>query len=127
CSSSPFTAGLRLRPAAAVCLAAVVLGALTVRYLAEEPGDGGQYDLLIVHGHIIDGSGSPWFEGSVAVKDGKIQGVGRLINPTAKRVIDASGLVVAPGVSDLHSHADFDLLADARAQRHTVQGTTTAI
>jgi len=122
-----FTAWLKPRPAAAVCLAAFVLGALTVRHVAEERGEGGQYDLLIVHGHIIDGSGSPWFEGSVAVKDGRIAGVGRLINPSAKRVIDASGLVVAPGFIDLHSHSDFDLLADGKAQSKIRQGVTTEI
>ena len=42
-----------------------------------------KYDLLIVNGHILDGSGSPWFEGSVAVKDGKIADVGRLKNHIA--------------------------------------------
>ena len=67
-----FTAGLRPRASAAVCLTAIALGVLTVRHRAQERGAGGQYDLLIVHGHIIDGSGSPWFEGSVAVKDGRI-------------------------------------------------------
>src|SRR5204863_480151 len=93
-----FTAGLKPRASAAVCLTVIALGVLTVRHMAQERGEGGQYDLLIVHGHIIDGSGSPWFEGSVAVKDGRIAGVGRLINPSAKRVIDASGLMYAPNM-----------------------------
>jgi len=86
-----------------------------------------QYDLLIVGGHIIDGSGSPWFEGSVAVKDGKIADVGRLVNATASRVIDAKGLVVAPGFIDLHSHSDRTLLADGKAQSKIRQGVTTEI
>ena len=89
---------------------AVVTATIALRIhtlLAQEP----QYDLLIVGGHIIDGSGSPWFEGSVAVKDGKIADVGRLVNATASRVIDAKGLVVAPGFIDLHSYSDRTLLA----------------
>jgi len=83
--------------------------------------------LVIVDGHIVDGSGSPWFEGSVAVKDGSIADVGRLVNATAKRVIDAKGLVVAPGFIDLHSHSDFTLLVDGRAQSKIRQGVTTEI
>jgi N-acyl-D-amino-acid deacylase len=90
---------------------------------AEEP----QYDLLIVDGHIVDGSGSPWFKGSVAVKDGKIADVGRLVNVTARHVINAQGLVVAPGFIDLHSHSDFTLLVDGNAQSKIRQGVTTEI
>ena len=90
---------------------------------AEEP----QYDLLIVDGHIVDGSGSPWFKGSVAVKDGKIADVGRLVNVTARHVIDAQRLVVAPGFIDLHSHSDFTLLVDGNAQSKIRQGVTTEI
>jgi N-acyl-D-amino-acid deacylase len=86
-----------------------------------------QYDLLIVHGHVIDGSGSPWFEASVAVKDGKIADIGRLEAATAKRVIDARGLVVAPGFIDLHSHSDYTLLVDGTAQSKIRQGVTTEI
>src|SRR5579859_2416030 len=86
-----------------------------------------KYDLLIIHARILDGTGSPWFEGSVAVKNGKIADVGRLQNVTANRVIDAAGLVVAPGFIDLHSHSDFTLLVDGRAQSKVRQGVTTEI
>jgi N-acyl-D-aspartate/D-glutamate deacylase len=86
-----------------------------------------EYDLLIVGGHILDGSGSPWFEGSVALKDGKIADVGRLPKASARRVIDATGLVVAPGFIDLHSHSDYTLLVDGTAQSKIRQGVTTEI
>ena len=89
----------------------------------EEP----EYDLVIVNGHILDGSGSPWASGAVAVRDGKIVAVGRLVNPTAKRVIEATGLVVAPGFIDLHSHSDYTLLVDGRAESKIRQGVTTEI
>jgi N-acyl-D-aspartate/D-glutamate deacylase len=86
-----------------------------------------EYDLLITGGHIIDGSGSPWYKGSVGVKDGRIAAVGRLVNPSARRVIDARGLVVAPGFIDLHSHSDYTLLVDGNAQSKIRQGVTTEI
>ena len=86
-----------------------------------------QYDLLITGGHILDGSGSPWYQGSVAVKDGRIVAVGRLVNPTARRVIDATGLAVAPGFIDLHTHSDYTLLADGDGQSKIRQGVTTEI
>ena len=64
------------------CGAAILVGTSASRHLTAGQGPEPFYDLLIVHGHIIDGSGSPWFEGSVAVKDGKIADVGRLENAT---------------------------------------------
>jgi len=101
----------------------VAAGLLGDRYLAGESG----YDLLIINGHILDGSGSPWFDGSVAVKDGKIAAVGRLPNGAAQRVIDAGGLTVAPGFIDLHSHSDYTLLVDGKAESKIRQGVTTEI
>lgn len=86
-----------------------------------------QYDLLITGGHIIDGTGSPWYGGEVAVKDGRIAAVGRLVNATAKRVIDAAGLAVAPGFIDLHTHSEYTLLVDGGGQSKVRQGVTTEI
>ncbi len=101
----------------------VAAGLAGVRHMAQEP----QYDLLIVNAHILDGSGSPWFQGSVAVKEGRISAVGRLLNATARRVIDAGGLAVAPGFIDLHSHSDFTLLVDGNGESKIRQGVTTEI
>jgi dihydroorotase/N-acyl-D-amino-acid deacylase len=106
-----------------LCVLVVVAGLLGARYLVGQS----VYDLLIINGHILDGSGSPWFEGSVAVKDGKIAAVGRLPNVAAQRVIDAGGLTVAPGFIDLHSHSDFTLLVDGKAESKIRQGVTTEI
>ena len=63
------------------------------------------YDLLIKNGRIIDGSGMPSFRGDVAVRAGKIVELGKL-SGAAARVIDADGLVVAPGFVDNHCHYD---------------------
>lgn len=67
------------------------------------------FDLLIKNGRIMDGTGNPWFFGNVAIKDGKIEKVGFIDSSSAQQVIDAKGLVVAPGFVDIHTHADFIL------------------
>jgi N-acyl-D-amino-acid deacylase len=112
-----------LCPVALSLLAAVLLN---IEALGQQRGQP-EYDLAIVHAHILDGSGSPWYEGSVAIKDGRIAAIGRLGELTAKRTIDARGLVVAPGFIDLHSHSDFSLLADGKAESKIRQGVTTEI
>ena len=68
------------------------------------------YDIIIRNGHIIDGTGNPWYSGDVAIKDGRIAEIGVLGNATAKRVIDATGMVVTPGYIDLHTHSDLSLI-----------------
>jgi N-acyl-D-aspartate/D-glutamate deacylase len=73
------------------------------------------YDLLIRNGRVVDGTGNPWFPADVAIKDGKITAVGR-VTGTASRTIDATGLVVAPGFIDLHTHSDMPLLNDGNAE-----------
>src|SRR6266571_4396243 len=85
-----------------------------------------EYDLIIRHGKIVDGSGNPWFYGNVAIKRDRIAGVGRIAGEAA-RVIEADGLVVAPGFIDMHSHSDWVLLEDGNAQSKIRQGVTTEV
>jgi dihydroorotase/N-acyl-D-amino-acid deacylase len=85
---------------------------------------GASYDVLIRGGHIVDGTGNPWFAGDVGIKNGRIAAVGRLGQAAASRVIDATGRVVAPGFIDLHTHSDVSLLADGTAQSKVRQGVT---
>ncbi len=106
-----------------VCAAAVFPTSRASAQSREYP----QYDIVIVNAHILDGSGSPWYQGSVAIKDGKIAEIGRIGNRSAKRVIDARGLIVTPGFIDLHSHSDFALLVDGKAESKVRQGVTTEI
>jgi dihydroorotase/N-acyl-D-amino-acid deacylase len=85
------------------------------------------YDLIIRNGHIIDGTGSPWYAADVAVRDGHIAAVGRLADVSATRIIDAHGLVVAPGFIDMLGQSEGSLLLDPRAPSKIFQGITTEI
>ena len=84
------------------------------------------FDLLITNARIVDGTGAPAVSGSVAVRDGRIAGVGRVSGP-AVRTIDAHGMVVAPGFIDPHSHSDYSLLTDGNAESKIRQGVTTEV
>jgi N-acyl-D-amino-acid deacylase len=84
------------------------------------------FDLLITNARIIDGTGGPSITGSVAVRDGRIAGVGRVAGPAA-RTVDAGGKVVAPGFIDPHSHSDYALLTDGNAESKIRQGVTTEV
>ena len=58
------------------------------------------YDLIITSGHVIDGTGSPWYGADVGIRDGRIAAIGDLARASAKQKIDAHGRVVAPGFTD---------------------------
>ncbi len=64
------------------------------------------YDLLILNGQVMDGTGNPWFRADVAVKGNEIVKIGHITSRDAKKIIDAKGKIVAPGFIDIHSHGD---------------------
>src|ERR1051325_4248270 len=84
------------------------------------------YELLFKSATIVDGSGLPSFRGDVAVQDGKIAAIGK-ITDAATRVIDAGGLVVAPGVIDNHCHYDAQVLWDPLCTFSCHHGATSVI
>jgi N-acyl-D-amino-acid deacylase len=85
------------------------------------------YDLLIRGGRIVDGTGSPWFLGDVAVRGDRIAAVGRLAGAVARDTIDATGLVVTPGFIDMLGHSEYRLLLHPGADSKVHQGITTEI
>lgn len=85
-----------------------------------------EFDLLIKGGRVLDGTGNPWFHADIGVKDGRIAAVARsLAGSPAARVIDAAGLMVAPGFIDTHTHSDLMVLADPLLEPKVRQGITT--
>ena len=83
------------------------------------------HDLLITGGLVIDGTGVPGRLADVAVTDGRITAIGRLVGEAATRVIDAEGLVVAPGIVDAHTHYDPQITWDPLCDTAALHGVTT--
>ena len=111
-----------LRSRCAALLAIACLGLFGSSGGAQTP----RYDTLITGGTLVDGSGASRRRGDVAIKDGKIAAVGLLPKATATQVIDASGLVVAPGFIDVHTHAD-DIADTPRAENFVRMGVTSVV
>jgi N-acyl-D-amino-acid deacylase len=85
------------------------------------------FDLVITNGHIIDGTGSPWYSGDLGIRDGKIAAIGNLALASRKRTIDAAGKVVAPGFIDMLGQSELTILVDPRLPSKIYQGITTEI
>ena len=86
-----------------------------------------EFDLIIRNGRVIDGSGSPGRNADIAIKRDRIAKIGELKTATAERVIDARGLVVAPGFIDMLGQSETNLLIDPRAMSKVMMGVTTEI
>jgi N-acyl-D-amino-acid deacylase len=97
---------------------------VTVLTLLTCPATAAEYDLLLRHGTIYDGSGRPPVVGDVAVTGDKIAAVGQLDGARGKREIDVRGLAVAPGFINMLSWATESLLHDGRSQSDIRQGVT---
>lgn len=113
---------MSVRKLCLVLTLACLTGGVPARLQAQVEPSG--YDLLIRGGRVVDGTGNPWVYADVGIRDGRIVSVGQLAGADATRVVDATGLVVAPGFIDLHTHSDSQLLADGTAQSKIRQGVT---
>jgi N-acyl-D-amino-acid deacylase len=85
------------------------------------------YDLVIRNGRIIDGTGSPWYAGDVAIRGGKIAAIGNLGDAPARRSIDARGMAVAPGFIDMLGQSEITILVNPHLPSKIFQGITTEI
>ena len=118
---------MRVRAGLLVTLVAVSLAAWQIRTASQAPA----FDLLIRNGRVVDGTGSPWFLADIGVTGDTIVAIDpHLEGRGSARVIDASGLVVAPGFIDVHSHAEVhddgqDAIGNPGAENDVRQGVTT--
>ena len=85
------------------------------------------YDIVIKKGLIVDGSGRPSFKADLAVKGGRIAKIDEAIDVKANKIINAEGLAVCPGFIDIHTHSDFVLLVNPKAESKVRQGVTTEV
>ena len=100
---------------------AFLIGALTTLSAQNPP-----FELLVRGGRIIDGTGAAARRGDIGIRDGQVAGIGDLSGAPAKDTIDATGLVVAPGFIDVHTHAD-DLDEHPLAENFVRMGVTTIV
>jgi N-acyl-D-amino-acid deacylase len=106
--------------------ALALLGCLLV-FSAFATSQAPTYDLILRGGRVIDGTASPWYRADVAVKGDSIARIAPSITESATRVIDASGLIVAPGFIDIHTHARRGIFELPTADNYTRQGVTTLV
>jgi len=102
-----------------VLLLSMLVGA-AISVSGQAPG----FDVIIRGGHVLDGTGAAAVRADVGIRGDRIAAVGQLTGQAARQVIDATGLVVAPGFIDLHTHSEMPLLADGTAQSKVRQGVT---
>jgi N-acyl-D-amino-acid deacylase len=102
-------------------LSLVFVSCLAASLAAQQP----RYDLLIRNGHIVDGTGSPWYSGDLAVQKGRIAAIGPLIGASASDTIDAAGMVVAPGFIDMLGQSELTILVKPQLPSKIFQGITT--
>lgn len=113
---------------AALCAATFLIAFSALRAKSAAPPAGETYDVIIANAHVIDGTGSPWYEADFAIKNGRIARIGRLgPSATADRIIDAHGRIVAPGFIDMLGQSDLTILVDPKLPSKIYQGITTEV
>jgi N-acyl-D-amino-acid deacylase len=85
------------------------------------------FDVLIRNGHLMDGTGSPWYSGDIGIRDGRIAALGRLHDATAKTTIDAKNLLVTPGFIDMLGQSEMTILVEPHLPSKIFQGITTEV
>lgn len=110
-----------MRKSIVIAISAILLA------FAQAPAQNPTYDLVLRNGRIVDGSGSPWFRGDVAIRGDSIVKIATSIGESAARVIDVQGQVIAPGFIDIHTHARRGIFEVPTAENYVRQGVTTLI
>src|SRR5215471_1252116 len=85
------------------------------------------FDVVIRNGHIVDGTGSPWYAANIGIRGGHIAAIGRLEGVQARLTIDAAGMMVGPGFIDMLGQSETSILVDPHLPSKIYQGITTEI
>src|SRR5215510_11681298 len=112
-----------MKKTSVLCLCAFSAFAFYWSAAAQTPA----YDLVLRNGRIVDGTGSPWYKGDIAVRGDTIVRIAPSITESASRVIDTRGQVITPGFIDIHSHAREGIFEVPAAENYIRQGVTTVI
>src|SRR6185437_11883234 len=119
--------GIKLAVATAAALFVVLIAAGKFARAQNTIAKPSEYNIIIRNGHIIDGTGSPWYSGDIAIRDGRIAAIGDLSRARSKKTIDAAGRVVAPGFIDMLGQSETTILVDPHVPSKIFQGITTEI
>jgi len=112
------------------CLVAVVFGLAAFCWPRVTPAQKDSamlFDVIIKNGHILDGTGGPWYAADIGIRGDRIAAIGKLGEAPAEKVIDAEGKIVSPGFIDMLGQSEFSLLIDNRSLSKLSQGITTEI
>src|SRR5271157_2254298 len=103
------------------------LGEIASAIDSTPPGQVEPFDAIIKNGHILDGSGGPWYSADIGIRGDRIAAIGKLDGVQAKKLIDATGRVVSPGFIDMLGQSEFSVLIDNRCLSKLSQGITSEI
>jgi N-acyl-D-amino-acid deacylase len=117
--------GMRINRRVQVGLVTVFL--ITFNAVSLGQSNPATFDIVITNGHIVDGTGSPWYSGDIGIRSGRIVAIGNLSSAERKRTIDAAGKVVAPGFIDMLGQSERTILVDPRLPSKIYQGITSEI
>jgi len=108
------------------CLYGLIF-ALSLAFSGAQAAGQKPFDIVIENGHVIDGTGSPWYAADIGIRDGRIAAIGHLANAATARRIDAHGQVVAPGFIDMLGQSELTILVNPHLPSKIFQGITTEI
>jgi N-acyl-D-amino-acid deacylase len=105
----------------------MLFGLISALFLRAAAPAAAPFDVVFAGGRVVDGTGTPWFRADVGISGDRIAAVGNLSRAAAKRRIDATNLIVAPGFIDMLGQSEYNVLVDNRAASKITQGITTEI
>ena len=118
---------MRVAASLSVFLSIVLIALTPAARGQSSPTNAEAFDVVIINGHIIDGTGSPWYSGQIGIRKGHIAAIGNLESAKRAQTIDAKGMVVAPGFIDMLGQSEQSILVDPRLPSKIYQGITTEV